>query len=192
MKSPSAFGVLLACAFAGPAAAVPETVGEASPVTVSTSLPSNINSGVPGMSSNPTLNGLPAQNPAPTPAEGRLGTVPTEDAVTQAPPPPQKPPALDGAAAIEVKPAEPAEPTAADLQRGRLVRDALLKSFPRAPGTDGAAATGGIDGLKVTSRNGRVQLRGTVRTRQLKDAAAARAAAVVGGPGNVDDRLVVK
>jgi len=177
-------------AFALPAAAAPQTVGEASPVTVSTGLPSNINSGVPGMNSNPTLNGVPAQNPSPTPAEDRPGTAPAADAVTQIPAPPANPAASAAVAEASVDDAD--KPTAADLRRGAAVRDALRKAFPRKPGVNGGPATDGIADLEVTSRGGKVILRGAVKTPQLKTAAETRAASIVGGPGNVDDRLIVK
>ncbi len=190
MNYSAALGCL--CAFALPAAAAPETVGEAAPITVSTGLPSNIHSGVPGMSSNPTLNRVPAQNPAPTPAEDRPGTAPAADAATQIPAPPPKPTAPAAAAAAPTGADDSDKPTGADLRRSAAVRDALRRAFPRKPGANGGPASGGIANLEVTSRGGKVILRGTVTTPQLKSAAEARAASIVGGAGNVDDRLLVR
>jgi|GEM_PF-3264376 len=179
-----------------------ETVGEAAPITVSTALPSNITPGIPGISSNPTLGKAPAENPAPTPPEDRTGTDATADAVMQAAAPPAAPPktapapvaapAAVPAAAADTPDADAGKAASGDIQRIRIVRAALLKSFPQTPGAAGAAPTGGIAGLRVTSRDGKVILRGTVATQQLKDAAEARAASLVGGADNVDDRLNVQ
>lgn len=64
---------------------------------------------------------------------------------------------------------------------------------PRAPsvGTEGGPTSGGIRGLRVKARDGKVILKGTVRSQAQKDRAGSRAAAVV-GKQNVDNQLIVK
>lgn len=79
-----------------------------------------------------------------------------------------------------------------DVNESRRVTDVLNQSFPQTPGVNGASATGGISNLSVRSHNGKVTLRGSVDTQEQKDAAAQRAAALVGGKQNVDNEIIVK
>jgi hypothetical protein len=194
------FGVVLWAVCALSSFAHSDTIGEPAPPTVSTALPSNISQGVPGDTSNPTLNSTPAQNPAPTPAPERVGASPLPDPVpTQAPVPTQTPAVapVAVAAAVAAPSAPPPastgpsvpiaeKPASADRRRARAAATALRRAFPATPGADG------VQGLTVAARGGKLILRGTVSTQRLKDAVAAKAAAIVGGAADVDDQLVVR
>lgn len=84
------------------------------------------------------------------------------------------------------------KPTAKDLKQSQRITDALNQAIPPVRSFSETGEFGGIAGLKVTSRKGRVLLQGSVKTEQQKTAAAARAAAMVGGAQNVDNEIVVE
>ena len=171
----------------GPEAVQP--AGGTYPITVSTALPPDINAKYPGGASGPEAvqpaggtypitvsTGLPVDVTVKRPAaasDAMLG-----DSPRLSPDP--------GAAT-----AKPRAPSLADRVTCRKVRAVLRRAFPWRPGAEGRAPTG-IGRLRVACRNGTVTLKGTVGSRRLKRAVAARAAAIVGGGRKVDDRLVVR
>ncbi|NNN06631.1 MAG: BON domain-containing protein [Elusimicrobia bacterium] len=236
----TAFFVLFACACAGSRSSAADALpaGGTYPITVSTSLPSNITPKYPGITANPTLSAAPAVSPASDPAAAQPaggtypitvstslpsditpkypgvvsgpaafqpvgGTYPIDVStslpsdVTPRHPATTSNPMLSDAPPLNPAPADaasglPPKPSLADRLMCRKVRTALRRAFPRRPGANGGAPTGGIANLRVSCLNDKVTLNGSVRSRRLKRAVAARAAAIVGSGRKIDNKLVIR
>jgi|GEM_PF-2900535 len=207
MKKKMTFIGLLAgaCALAGASAANAQTPASAEATAPAPDVPAAPSAGdnaptVSGPTTTPSRN-MPEVNPTlPDPSPEPTPRVVPKKNPGQTPLVGLSPGANGAAAADKIQNPQGAvgvtkplgQTSAADRQLSRKERDALTQAFPTNPGENGAAATGGIGGLRVTSRNGKVTLRGTVGTQQEKDEAAAKAAAIAGGESNVDNELIVK
>jgi hypothetical protein len=161
-------------------AATSEATPAAAPATTPVTAPAN---GAP----------LPAKPIVAEPSPNQIPTMPADNA--PAPADGLSAGALAPGAASPVQAGTPpaaANSTPADVQHQTLVKAALLKAFPPTPVVAGTEARELPQGITVDLRMGNAVLTGSVPNQRLKDDAGARAAAIVGGPQNVDNHILVK